>query len=833
MALTLAATDGALLDRVRRILGQREIRAPRRAWSAPLALALIAAALVAAGAYSYAQQAQADGDDPFGTVDFTNGSIDQVRDYESAFRNAVIGDKVGLVAAFLRHGYKIPAVNLKSGVGDILSDAAYFTNDPKMVRLLLDHGVKPAGDPSDWHATINQVLKNGNKEIADMLIAAGAAVDPDRYDAATGNVDGLKKRDAQKPLDAKKIDTLLDYAVKAGQVPAFDWLWAKAQKPDTAANAKKLADFYDKAAENGRLELLMHLETIGVKPADGGAGALEGAIAWNKVAVARHLFDKGVKLKSDPAYFRSPLAETAGAALRAENRIEMVTLLLDHGADINAKDKEGMTALSWAAYCGKDAVCKLLIERGADVDIPDKYGRTAAWYMAGSSHCPEALEAMLKKGAKIKWTDSQDWNLLGYAMNFVPPQQGVQGFPGEILTPAELRDYEAREEKVIDLLVSAGLDPSGKEGTDTPLKTVLVANHYPAARALLRHHPNLNIKDAQGNPAITYLFQNNHTVFPHDVLETMLQQGADPNGSYPVPGLTPVTRITVLQTAIGSVRGTRGNEIGAQRAVIKTLLDHGAKFPGLKSDADQAMLIAAAEGSQEGMKAALAKGASPDAKDSYGYSPLLLSMTLQYFDNVVWLLNNGANPRQNSTIWGNNLIPAAVDANRLDMVKLLISKGLKPAGYELNAAVEHGNREMFDTLIKAGADPKSGSVFTCMQQGQPEMGKIFLDGGADPQPPAFGENRANVYWAVYYNQPVILKAMLDHGADPTYISAYGESPLSEAQEWHSDMVPMIEEALKRWPHLSPGGEIPPDMKDLAQKAADDLRQGHFDQASTK
>jgi ankyrin repeat protein len=418
-------------------------------------------------------------------------------------------------------------------------------------------------------------------------------------------------------------------------------------------------------------------------------------------------------------------------------------------------------------------------------------------------------------------------------MNFVPPQAGVLGFPGEILTPAELRAYEAREERVIDLLISAGLDPSGKEGADTPLKIVLDANHYPAARALLRHHPSLNIKDAQGNPAIVYLFNSCHSAFPLDVLETMLQQGADPNGNYPIPGLTPVTKTTVLQTAIGSFRGGRGSQLDDQRAAIKMLVDHGAKFPGVKSDADQAMLIAAVEGDQPRMKAALAKGASPDAKDSYGYSPLLLSMMLQYFDNVVWLLNNGSDPTKNSTMWGNNLIPAAVSANRLDMVKLLLSKGLKPSGYELNAAVENGNREMFDTLIKAGADPKGGSVFTCMQRGQPEMAKILLDGGADPQPPPFGENRANVYWAVYYNQPEILKAMLDHGADPTYISAYGETPLSEARQWHKDMVPIIEDALKRWPQLSAGGPIPVDMQDLAQKAANDLKQADYDKASAK
>ncbi len=184
LAIALAATGGTLLDRVRRVLGQREVRASRQAWFAPLALALILTAIVGAGVYSYAEQAQAESDDPFGKIDFNHGSLDNIERSKMAFRNAVIADKVGLAEAFLRHGLKMPPTDLKSGIGDILSDAAYFTKDPKMIRMLLAHGAKPGGDVHDWRATVNFAFKLGNKEIADMLIAAGAVYDPIWYDAA-------------------------------------------------------------------------------------------------------------------------------------------------------------------------------------------------------------------------------------------------------------------------------------------------------------------------------------------------------------------------------------------------------------------------------------------------------------------------------------------------------------------------------------------------------------------------------------------------------------------------------------------------------------------------
>jgi ankyrin repeat protein len=47
--------------------------------------------------------------------------------------------------------------------------------------------------------------------------------------------------------------------------------------------------------------------------------------------------------------------------------VETAQLLLDAGADIDAKDKAGDTPLRRAVNCGKAAVAELLIAREADV----------------------------------------------------------------------------------------------------------------------------------------------------------------------------------------------------------------------------------------------------------------------------------------------------------------------------------------------------------------------------------------------------------------------------------------------------------------------------------
>jgi len=713
-----------------------------------------------------------------------------VRRYQMSFRNAIIDDNLKLVEAFLKHGIKLGPPNLDSGVGDILSDAAYFTRDPRMIRLLLAHGAKPGGDIHARNATVNNILRLGNQELADLVIAAGAACDPVWYDAALGQIEDLKKRDAAEPLDAKRCAAAVEYAASAGQVETFDWLWAKGHSEDAAAAATKLVDFYKRSAGNGHLALLQHLQEMGVKPANGGTEALQLAASRNHLAEAKFLLKNGAPLPKDPYLLRNAVGE---------GYLELVKELLDHGADINARDKQGFTPLSWAAYNGQDDVCALLVQRGADLEAEADNGRTAIWYIVGSTHCPKALMLMLQKGVGIPAADTRGLTLLEGAFSFSPHQAGKTGFPGRVLTLSQLRDYEQREEQVIDLLVSAGFDPSGEPRTTTPLKAALESNHYPAVRALLRYHPDLHVKDASDDPPITALFNYCHSRFPLDVLETLLKLGCDPNASHPIPGLTPRMDVTVLETALGSFSQPGPEVVEDHRAAVRKLLDYGARFPGIESAADHALLVAAARGDLKKIQDAFAEGASVNAQETFGYTPLLISATLGYFDNLLWLLEQGADPRQSHTKLGGSLLPATVAANRADIVHLLIAKGINPTGTDsgLNAAVENGNQEIFDALIKAGADPKEANLFRCIQNGRVEMARVLLQMGVDPQPPPMMENRGNVYWAVYYDQPEILKMLLERGANPALVDAYGQTPLAMAKKFHNDMTPILEEAIAK------------------------------------
>ena len=89
--------------------------------------------------------------------------------------------------------------------------------------------------------------------------------------------------------------------------------------------------------------------------------------------------------------------------------IDLVTWLLNHHADVNARDPLEMTALHQATISGKEDVVKLLLDHGADVTAVDMTGLTTLHKAAqmGRTKIAEMLLAhhadVNAKGAKSFW----------------------------------------------------------------------------------------------------------------------------------------------------------------------------------------------------------------------------------------------------------------------------------------------------------------------------------------------------------------------------------------------------------------------------------------------
>jgi ankyrin repeat protein len=93
---------------------------------------------------------------------------------------------------------------------------------------------------------------------------------------------------------------------------------------------------------------------------------------------------------------------------------DKVSQLIDHGADINATDKYGYTALHWAAYEGQFDTVKLLVERGAKLEIKDNSGATPLLIAAKRGY-PDIAKYLLGRGASPDVADNDGWTSLHYA----------------------------------------------------------------------------------------------------------------------------------------------------------------------------------------------------------------------------------------------------------------------------------------------------------------------------------------------------------------------------------------------------------------------------------
>lgn len=86
-----------------------------------------------------------------------------------------------------------------------------------------------------------------------------------------------------------------------------------------------------------------------------------------------------------------------------EGRYEIAQLLLEKGADVEAKNYHDYTALHFASWCSENEIAELLLDREADINIKSHKNRTAL-HMAVNLGYSAMVELLLQKRADIEAT---------------------------------------------------------------------------------------------------------------------------------------------------------------------------------------------------------------------------------------------------------------------------------------------------------------------------------------------------------------------------------------------------------------------------------------------
>ena len=97
--------------------------------------------------------------------------------------------------------------------------------------------------------------------------------------------------------------------------------------------------------------------------------------------------------------------------------------LLGNGADANARDRSGTTALMWAALDASPDTMKVLLEKGADVNARNEAGATALMYAVSSL---EKVQLLLGHGAEVDARDENGCTALILAAGYDGPVEIVK-----------------------------------------------------------------------------------------------------------------------------------------------------------------------------------------------------------------------------------------------------------------------------------------------------------------------------------------------------------------------------------------------------------------------
>ena len=99
-------------------------------------------------------------------------------------------------------------------------------------------------------------------------------------------------------------------------------------------------------------------------------------------------------------FLRAPMPESPVADAAMKGDIETVRSLLRAGADVNAAQGDGMTALHWAAVHNDVAMAELVLYAGANVASTTRLGGYTPLHLASREGLGDAVGALLDAGSK-------------------------------------------------------------------------------------------------------------------------------------------------------------------------------------------------------------------------------------------------------------------------------------------------------------------------------------------------------------------------------------------------------------------------------------------------
>ena len=498
-----------------------------------------------------------------------------------------------------------------------------------------------------------------------------------------------------------------------------------------------------------------------------------------------------------------------------QGHTESVEVLLDAGADLDAIDSAGNTALMRATEGGHADVVEMLLDVDAE-QVANEDGDTPL-ARAVEHEDIVLLEILLDAGGDVTVINNVGLSVLAQATTVEVAQilidagadvnvQFVEGDTGDGLTPL-MTAVRASALDVVRILLDAGADPNLRSRKGETALMMAARKDPPTedtiaiVEALIEAGADPNVLNERSEAALHIAFdrtRESHTENELAIVRALLGAGADPNaldnrGTPPLilvilkrlkvgytvevlevllaagakPDLQDAQGDTALMSVIRTLYSYRGGTDAEALAlpVLDVLLEAGANPETVGENGESALTLAIAKNWMEALKAMVDAGADPNSPRGDGVTALMLAAGGGKADTVRQLLDMGADPNLRSNNGDTALMWAA-------------SRGL-------------GNA--IAALFGADADPNvqnnAGATALTMALGVrsinrdrtkgPALIKSLLDAGGDPNIVPEGDQTPLMAAADTYVE--FVKLLLDAGADPEAKTEDGRTAMDVAE----------------------------------------------------
>jgi len=525
--------------------------------------------------------------------------------------------------------------------------------------------------------------------------------------------------------------------------------------------------------------------------------------------IIKALLQKGANLDIKNRNGNTPLIEAA-----KYTDTEIIKLLIDAGANtnnINIQNNNGDTALMYASHNNNPEIVKMLLDNDANPNIQDQDGNTALIWAAKHTY----IDIVFVKGGNPDiQKEKTAFNLAAIRNNTKIVQMlldkganpDIQNIKGKtaLIKAAKYNNIE-----IVQILLDKDANPNIQNNEGDTALIWAVRNHNPEiVQILLGEGANLDIQNRDGRTALIEAVQSYSKFF--EIVQAPLDKGANPNLLY----------LEMIEALLQ--KRAKGDLIDAatykDAEIIKLLLAADANPNIQAKNGDTALIIAVRYRNTEIVQLLLDKDANPNIQDGDGQTAL--DLAIKDKNQAIIKLIRKAKKRANGTSanigtsgskshikkiqkdrLNASLLRAARKNNEKEVKRLLkepyIDIDIKDEeGFTaLIWAIVNKNSKMVKMLLDKGAnlniqdDDRWTALQWAVMEKDSDIVKMLLDKGANPDTQ---NGPITLILAVLYRDPKIVKILLDKCANPNLQNKDGQTALQWAvMEKDSEIVKIL------------------------------------------